>query len=153
MSLKSWSWLQPMNEAYGMKIYLRILIYLFITTLFVGCLNYENHESLSDNNESYNNNINNQKLNNLNLKEKTVVLEFYTDWCGYCKALEPTMNQLEKEGVEIIKINTDEYPEMARQFGIRGLPTVIYIKDGKVVGRTIGYDPEEITKKAKELYN
>lgn len=135
-----------------MKAYLKILISLFLIILFVGCLDYENG-GLSGAYESDNNNIDSQKLNNLNLEGKTVVLEFYADWCGYCKALEPTMNQLEKEGVEIIKINTDEYPELGRQFGVRGLPTVVYIKDGKEVGRTIGYDPEEITKKAKELYN
>jgi len=135
-----------------MRAYLRILISLSLITLFAGCLDYENG-GLSDAHESDNNNIDNQKLNNLNLEGKTVVLEFYADWCGYCKALEPTMNQLEKEGVEIIKIDTDEYPELARQFGVRGLPTVVYIKDGKEVGRTIGYNPEEITKKAKALYD
>ena len=132
-------------------MYLRVLILLSLITLFAGCLDYGNG-GLSGTYES-NSNEDNQKLNNLNLEGKTEVLEFYADWCGYCKALEPTMNQLENEGVKIIKINTDKYPELARQFGIRGLPTVIYIKDGKIVGRTVGYAPEEITKKAKALYD
>ena len=121
-----------------MKRYL-LLILLSLITLFSGCIDQGN--------SGYN-----QGLKDLNLEGKTVVVVFHADWCKYCKALEPTLNQLEKEGVEIIKINVDEHPELARKFGIRGLPTVVYIKDGVEVGRTIGYDPEEIVSKAKKLY-
>ena len=122
-----------------MRTYLKLLILLSLITLFSGCIDQGN--------SGYS-----QELKDLNLEGKTVVVVFHADWCKYCKALEPTLNLLEKEGIEIIKINVDEHPELARKFGIRGLPTVVYIKDGVEVGRTIGYDPEEIVSKAKKLY-
>ena len=123
-----------------MRVYL-LLILLSLITIFSGCIEDEN-------------NGDDQKLtNDLNPEGKTVVIVFYADWCKYCKALEPTLNQLEKEGIEIIRINVDEHPELARKFGIRGLPTVLYIKDGVEVGRTIGYNPEEVVNKARELYH
>jgi len=123
-----------------MRTYLQLLILLSITTILSGCIEEGNKE------------YNEELLKDLNLEGKSVVLVFHADWCKYCKDLEPTLNLLEKEGIEIIKINVDEHPELARKFGIRGLPTVVYIKDGVEVGRTIGYDPEEIISKAKKLY-
>ncbi|AXI24836.1 thiol reductase thioredoxin [Methanofervidicoccus sp. A16] len=122
-----------------MRVYL-LLILLSLITIFSGCIEDEN-------------NGDDQKLtNDLNPEGKTVVIVFYADWCKYCKALEPTLNQLEKEGIEIIRINVDEHPELAQKFGVRGLPTVIYIKNGFEVGRTVGYDPKEVVNKARELY-
>ena len=117
-----------------------LLILLSLITIFSGCIEDEN-------------NGDDQKLtNDLNPEGKTVVIVFYADWCKYCKALEPTLNQLEKEGIEIIRINVDEHPELAQKFGVRGLPTVIYIKNGFEVGRTVGYDPKEVVNKVRELY-
>ena len=123
-----------------MKTYLQLLTLLSLITLFSGCLDHGNSEY-------------NQELKDLSLEGKTVVLIFHADWCKYCKALEPTINQLEEEGIKVIKINVDEHPELTRKFGIRGLPTVVYVKDGVEVGRTVGYDPEEVVNKARELYN
>ncbi|MBW9223865.1 thioredoxin family protein [Methanothermococcus sp. SCGC AD-155-E23] len=117
---------------------MRAYLLLILLTLFSGCIDVGSDEYLTE---------------DLNLEGKTVVIVFYADWCKYCKALEPTLNQLEKEGIEIIRINVDEHPELARKFGIRGLPTVLYIKDGVEVGRTIGYNPEEVVNKARELYH
>ncbi|HIQ31911.1 MAG TPA: thioredoxin [Methanothermococcus okinawensis] len=118
---------------------LQLLILLSLIALLSGCIDLGKGEH-------------SQKIIK-DLEGKTVVIVFYADWCKYCKALEPTLNQLEKEGIEIIRINVDEHPELARKFGIRGLPTVVYIKDGVEVGRTIGYNPEEVVNKARELYH
>ncbi|AXI24858.1 thiol reductase thioredoxin [Methanofervidicoccus sp. A16] len=122
-----------------MKTYL-LLILLSITTILSGCIDFGNSE------------YNEVLIKDLNLEGKTAIVVFHADWCKYCKDLEPTLNQLEKEGVEVIRIDVDERRELAEKLGIRGLPTVIYVKDGVVVGRTIGYDPEGIVNKARELY-
>jgi thioredoxin len=123
---------------------LLILTPLFFIVLIMGCISAKPAISTNDGISSN---------AGLNIENKTVVLEFYADWCGYCKALEPTINSLEKEGIEVIKIDTDANPDLANQYGVRALPTIIYVKDGKVVDKTIGYNPEEIKEKAKNLYN
>ena len=70
-----------------------------------------------------------------------VVVDFYADWCGPCKMLAPVIEALagEWEGkVKIGKLNVDEAPETARNFGIMSIPTLLYIKNGEVVNKTVG---------------
>ena len=70
-----------------------------------------------------------------------VVVDFYADWCGPCKMLAPVIEALagEMEGkVKIGKLNVDDSPETARQYGIMSIPTLLYIKSGEVVNKTVG---------------
>ena len=70
-----------------------------------------------------------------------VVVDFYADWCGPCKMLAPVIEALagELEGkVKIGKLNVDDAPETARQYGIMSIPTLLYIKNGEVVNKTVG---------------
>ena len=70
-----------------------------------------------------------------------VVVDFYADWCGPCKMLAPVIEALagEMEGkVKIGKLNVDDSPETARQYGIMSIPTLLYIKNGEVVNKTVG---------------
>ena len=62
-----------------------------------------------------------------------VLIDFYADWCGPCKMIAPIIEELEKEleNVLVCKVNVDNAPELAVQFGIEYIPTIIYIKDGK----------------------
>ncbi len=83
----------------------------------------------------------------------TVVLYFYTDWCGYCKKLEPTIEKLKEKGVIIKKINGDNNRDLVSKYYIRGYPTIIYIKNYTEINRTIGYNPVEIQQKSLELFN
>lgn len=133
------------------KVYLILLI---LTTVFLvmfsGCIS-ENIKSKNEN--EVNINVHTSNISNYDFKNKTVVLEFYADWCGYCKALKPTIEKLKEKNYTIIEINVDKYPNIAREYGVRGLPTIIYIKDGKVVDRTIGYNPSEVIKKTEKLFN
>ena len=75
---------------------------------------------------------------------ETVVVDFYADWCGPCQMLAPLLEQLDKEGgLNIIKINVDEVPDLARQFRIMSIPTLMLFKDGKFVKKVLGYMPIE----------
>ena len=81
----------------------------------------------------------------------TCIVEFYADWCIYCKKLEPVLDELKKEGIKVVRINIDENKELASKYGVRAVPTIYYIKDGEIVDKTLGYNPEEIKEKAKNL--
>lgn len=63
--------------------------------------------------------------------ENLVILDFYADWCGPCKALEPTIKKLLNtfEDVEIFKINVDDQPDFAASYNIRSIPTLVYFKN------------------------
>ena len=74
----------------------------------------------------------------------SVLVDFYADWCGPCQMLAPLLEQLDKEGgIKIIKINVDEIPDLARQFRIMSIPTLMLFKDGKFVKKVLGYMPIE----------
>ena len=78
------------------------------------------------------------------VKEGLVVVDFYADWCGPCQMLAPVLEDLEKEtSIKIVKINVDEIPDLARQFRIMSIPTLMLFKDGKFVKKELGYMPIE----------
>ncbi len=74
----------------------------------------------------------------------TVLVDFYADWCGPCQMLAPLLEELSKQSeVKILKINVDDLGDIARQFRIMSIPTLIVFKDGKMVKREMGYMPLE----------
>ena len=77
------------------------------------------------------------------LDTQITVLDFYAEWCGPCRALTPTINELINEyandkDVKIIKVNVDEQPAIANKFNVRGIPNVVFIKNGELVNRFSG---------------
>ena len=86
-----------------------------------------------------------------------VVVDFYADWCGPCKVIEPIMSRLSKEydgRVKFVKVDTDVNQELAMQFGIMSIPTVMFFSNGKVEDIVIGAVPAAVLKtKVDSLLN
>ena len=74
------------------------------------------------------------------LSEKQVLVDFWASWCGPCQALAPTIDEIadEQPGIKVGKVNVDEQPELARQFRVMSIPTLMVFKNGDLVRREVG---------------
>ena len=76
--------------------------------------------------------------------DKTVLLDFWASWCGPCRMLSPVVDEVaeERPDVKVGKVNVDEQPELAGQFGVMSIPTLLVFKNGKLVNQTVGARPK-----------
>lgn len=80
------------------------------------------------------------------LKENELVLvDFYADWCGPCKMVSPVLEELANDHPEVtfVKVNVDNLSDIAQQYGIMSIPTVIVFKNGELAKQTLGVQPKE----------
>ena len=83
--------------------------------------------------------------------EKTVLIDFYADWCGPCKLMSPVIDEIAeemKETVKVGKINVDENQDLAMEYGVMSIPTIVVLKNGEVQKTFVGVTDKEEIKQA-----
>ncbi len=101
-------------------------------------------------------NVNANNFEDLVMKsDSPVLVDFWAEWCGPCRALGPVLEEIATETngkAKVVKVNVDEAPELANRFGIRGIPTMIFFKEGQVKSTLMGNQPKaEILKQLNAL--
>ena len=86
------------------------------------------------------NNFNQEVLNS----DKPVLMDFWAPWCGPCRMVVPLVEEIaeERSDIKVVKINVDEEQELAMQFGVMSIPTLVVMKSGKVVNQDTGARPK-----------
>lgn len=134
-------------------IYIALIIIFIISLIFINfILQKETQNALSEEgkeilqSEKENNNIQILKITEENFEsevlqsDKTVLIDFYADWCGPCKVLSPIVEEFASENpdIKVVKVNVEEAQNLAINYEVMSIPTLVVIKDGKEVNRTIG---------------
>lgn len=86
------------------------------------------------------NNLGQEVLNS----DKPVLMDFWAPWCGPCRMVAPLVEEIAKErsDIKVVKINVDEEQELAMQFGVMSIPTLVVMKNGKIVNQVTGARPK-----------
>jgi len=77
-----------------------------------------------------------------------VLVDFFGSWCPPCRELAPTIDRISQSGAPVCKVNIDDRPDLASQFGVNAVPTVVIFKGGEEVARFVGVQPERTLRKA-----
>ena len=87
----------------------------------------------------------NNNFTELLQSEKLVVVDFWATWCGPCRMLSPILDEVEEEmagQMEVVKVNVDDADEVAAQYRIMSIPTLLFFKNGQIVDKTVGAMPK-----------
>ncbi len=89
-------------------------------------------------------NINKENFDLILNSDKKVLVDFYADWCGPCRMVSPIVDEISEENPDIMvaKINVDNEPELAMQFGVSSIPMLVVLKNGKIVNQSVGARPK-----------
>ena len=88
--------------------------------------------------------VNKHNFDSVKSSDKTVLLDFYADWCGPCRMVSPVVDQIAEENPQYLvgKINVDQEPELAQAFGVMSIPTLAVMQNGQVVQKSAGARPK-----------
>lgn len=88
--------------------------------------------------------VNKNNFDEIKNSEKRVLLDFYADWCGPCKMVSPIIDEIAEENPQYVigKINVDENPELAMEFGVSTIPNLVIMEGGKVINQIAGARPK-----------
>ena len=89
--------------------------------------------------------IDKSSLKSLISGDKPILLDFYADWCGPCRMVSPIIEEIadERSDVAVGKINVDSEPSLAREYGVYSIPTLVVIRDGRVINQAVGARSKE----------
>ena len=89
-------------------------------------------------------NVNKSNFDEINKSDRKVLIDFFAEWCGPCRMVSPIVDEIANERPDILvaKINVDEEPELASAFGVSAIPTLVIMKDGKIVQQSSGARPK-----------
>ena len=88
--------------------------------------------------------VNRENFEQIKNSDKTVLLDFYADWCGPCRMVSPIVDEIANENPQytVGKINVDEQSELAAAFGVSSIPMLVVMKQGKIVNQNVGAMPK-----------
>ena len=88
--------------------------------------------------------INKSNFDSVKESEKTVLLDFYADWCGPCRMVSPLVDEIAEENPQYLvgKINVDDETELASAFGVASIPMLVVMKNGKIINQSAGARPK-----------
>ena len=89
--------------------------------------------------------VTNENFEELKRSDRPVLLDFFATWCGPCRMIAPFVEEIANEHPEYIiaKIDVDECPDLAREFGIESIPTLVVLRDGKIAKTAMGARPKD----------
>lgn len=89
--------------------------------------------------------VNKENFEEVRNSEKTVLLDFYADWCGPCRMVSPMVEEIADENPQFLvgKVNVDSEPELSQMFDVSSIPTLVVMRDGKIINQSVGAKPKQ----------